>query len=168
MPETPRSAYYYGTAGALKVAHPPLPAPTVTAINPPNGVLGYMFAATITGSHFHPGASVRLSNTGYPDIWGSGVVVTSPTTITCTFVIKATEPVDYRNVVVTNADGQSGTLPNGFAVLRQRTGGLNWAVETVDSAGDVGWSTSLKLDHNGRPRISAPRLVQSCPEVCRI
>jgi hypothetical protein len=150
----PQISYYYGTAGALKVAHPPLPAPTVTAINPPNGVLGYTFAATITGSHFHPGASVRLSNTGYPDIWGSGVVVTSPTTITCTFVIKATEPVDYRNVVVTNADGQSGTLPNGFAVLRQSTGGLNWAVETVDSAGDVGWSTSLKLDHNGRPRIS--------------
>ena len=150
----PQISYYNGTAGALKIAHPPLPAPTVTAMNPPNGVLGYTFAATITGANFHPGASVRLSNTGYPDIWGSGVVVTSPTTITCTFVIKATEPVDYRNVVVTNADGQSGTVPDGFAILRQSTGGLNWAVETVDSAGDVGWSTSLALDQYGRPRIS--------------
>ena len=150
----PQISYYNGTAGALKVAHPPLPAPTVTAMNPPNGVLGDTIAATITGTNFHPGASVRLSDPGYPDIGGTGVVVTSPTTITCTFVIKVTEPVYYRNVVVTNADGQSGTLPDGFATLRQSTGGLNWEVETVDSAGDVGWSTSLKLDQYGRPRIS--------------
>ncbi|OPZ44776.1 MAG: IPT/TIG domain protein [Euryarchaeota archaeon ADurb.BinA087] len=150
----PQISYYNGTAGALKVAHPPLPAPTVTSMNPPNGVLGYTFAATITGTHFHPGASVKLSKAGYPDIWGTGVVVTSPTTITCTFIIKATEPVDYRDVVVTNADGQSGSLTNGFAIIRQSTGGLNWAVETVDSAGDVGWSTSMELDQSGRPRIS--------------
>ncbi len=150
----PQISYYNGTAGALKVAHPPLPAPTVTSIDPPNGVLGYTFAAEITGTHFHPGASVRLSRAGYPDIPGAGVVVTSPTTITCTFVIKAMEPVDYRNVIVTNADGQSGTLENGFAILRQGTGGLNWAIETVDSAGDVGWFTSMKLDKYGRPRIS--------------
>ena len=150
----PQISYYNGTAGALKIAHPPLPAPTVTSMNPPNGVLGYTFAATITGTSFRPGASVRLSNAGYPDIWGTGVVVTSPTTITCTFIIKATEPVDYRDVVVTNADGQSGSLTNGFAIIRQSTGGLNWAVETVDSAGDVGWSTSMELDQSGRPRIS--------------
>jgi hypothetical protein len=151
----PFISYYDSSANALKVAHPPLPAPTVTSISPTVGVLGYTIeVANITGTNFHRGASVRLSRTGYPDIWASNVVVTSPTSITCRFIIGGAEPAYYRDIVVTNADGQSATIVNGFSIIRQGPGGLNWAIETVDSTGNTGFYPSIALDKYGRPCIS--------------
>jgi PGF-pre-PGF domain-containing protein len=41
-----------------------------------------------------------------------------------------------------------------FLILISPVTALDWTVETVDSAGDVGWYTSLALDDAGNPRIS--------------
>src|SRR5512137_1042385 len=41
-----------------------------------------------------------------------------------------------------------------FLVMISPVTALDWTIETVDSAGDVGWYTSLALDDAGNPRIS--------------
>ncbi len=84
-------------------------APTVTAISPTLGSAGGGTAVTITGSGFQPGATVTIGGAA-----ATGVTVVSSTTITASSPAGTGGPVA---VVVTNADGQSGTLANGFSFL---------------------------------------------------
>jgi hypothetical protein len=85
---------------------PPPPAPTVTGISPASGPTIGGTSVTITGTGFLAGAGVTLGG-----IAATNVVVTSATQITATTPSHAAGVV---NVVVTNSDGQSGTLSNGF------------------------------------------------------
>lgn len=66
--------------------------------------------------NFFTGATVKLTRAGYADIPASGVVVVSSSQITCAFNLAGTAPGAW-NVVVTNPNGPSGTLANGFTVV---------------------------------------------------
>jgi hypothetical protein len=59
-------------------------------------------------------------HTEFPDIIGADVIVSSLTAIICTFYLVGALAGSY-DVVVTNPDGQSGTLPAGFTVFSPPT-----------------------------------------------
>lgn len=80
-------------------------APTVTSLNKPAGALAGGTVLTITGFSFYNGASVTIGGTP------CSVTSVSSTSIICTNAAHGAAVVD---VVVTNLDGQSGTLTNGY------------------------------------------------------
>jgi hypothetical protein len=82
------------------------PAPTVSQIAPTSGPTAGGTPLAITGTGFLPGATVSLGGTT-----ATGVVVVSATSITATSPAQAAGAAD---VVVTNTDGQSGTLSSGY------------------------------------------------------
>ena len=82
------------------------PAPTIKSIAPATGSTTGNTAVTITGTGFLPGATVSLGGNS-----ATAVTVVSTTSITATTPAHAAGSVD---VVVTNTDGQSGTLPSGY------------------------------------------------------
>ncbi len=94
------------TNGFTYTTPPPPPAPTVSNISPTSGPTTGGTAVTITGTGFQSGASVRFGGTA-----ATNVVVTNATHITATTPSHTAGAVD---VVVTNSDGQPGTLSNGF------------------------------------------------------
>jgi uncharacterized repeat protein (TIGR02543 family) len=90
--------------------------PVVTGITPNSGTgSGLIPDAEITGSGFKSGAAVRLTKAGQADIIASSVIVVSDTLITCTIDISGALFGQW-NVVVTNLDGMTATLSNGFTV----------------------------------------------------
>jgi hypothetical protein len=91
------------------------PAPTVTAITPNSGSVSGGTTVTITGTGFSPGATVKLGGTT-----ATGVTVNSSTSITATTAAHAAGTVD---VVVTNSNGQSGTLSGGYTYSGSSGGG---------------------------------------------
>ena len=97
--------------------NPPAPAPTVAGITPNYGNSSTVVTITnLACTGFQPGASVILTSGSYPNITATSVNYLSPTQLTCTFNL-AVATADVRNVVVTNTDGKSGSLPNGFTVM---------------------------------------------------
>ncbi len=82
------------------------PAPTVTSINPGTGPTSGGTGLTITGANFVSGATVTFGGTP-----ATGVTVAGSTSITATAPSHAAGTVD---VVVTNPDGQAGTLGGGY------------------------------------------------------
>ena len=97
-------------------SEPQYPVPTITSINPSYAPRGTNVSATITGSDFLSGATVKLTKTGQTDINATGVTVVSSTKITCTLPLPSNAQVGAWNVVVTNPDSQSATLSDGFAI----------------------------------------------------
>ncbi len=85
------------------------PAPVVSAVNPNNGGSADSTAVTLTTQNVTPGALVFAG--GVP---ASGVTIGTGT-VTGTFLPHAAGAVD---VVVTNPDGNSGRLANGFTYNR--------------------------------------------------
>jgi hypothetical protein len=82
------------------------PAPTVTSISPTTGVTAGGTSVTITGTGFLTGATVSFGGTA-----ATNVNVVGSTSITATTPAHAAGAV---NIVVTNTDAQTGTLPNGY------------------------------------------------------
>lgn len=82
-------------------------APTVSAVSPVSGPSGGGTAVTLTGTNFAAGAAATI--VGVP---ATGVSVASDTQISA--MTGAGSPGAVGDVVVTNSDGQSGTLPNAF------------------------------------------------------
>jgi hypothetical protein len=80
--------------------------PTVTSISPATGPTTGGAGLTIAGTNFQSGATVSLGGTP-----ATAVAVVSSTSITATTQAHAAGAVD---VVVTNPDGQSGTLPGSY------------------------------------------------------
>jgi hypothetical protein len=82
-------------------------APTLVSVVPASGPQAGGTDVTLSGQDFQPGAGVTFGGISATDI----VVITSGT-------ISATTPVSpasgYVDVVVTNPDAQSGSLPGGF------------------------------------------------------
>ncbi|HEX3185874.1 MAG TPA: IPT/TIG domain-containing protein, partial [Pyrinomonadaceae bacterium] len=84
----------------------PLPAPSVSGINPTSGTTAGGTSVTISGSNFVSGATVTIGSTA-----ATNVVVTNSTTITATTPAHTAGTV---NVTVQNPDAQSGTLVSGY------------------------------------------------------
>jgi hypothetical protein len=80
--------------------------PTLSTINPTSGPTAGGTALTLIGSQFALGATVSIGG-----VSAANVVVTSATNITATAPVHAAGPV---SVTVTNPDGQSATLVNGY------------------------------------------------------
>ena len=87
--------------------------PTVTSVNPDEGSSAGGSSVTITGSAFLAGATVSFGGTA-----ASGVNVVSATSIIATTPAHAAGTVD---IVVTNPDGQDGTLAAAFTYLASPT-----------------------------------------------
>jgi hypothetical protein len=94
------------------------PSPTVTGISPVSGSASGGTAVTITGTGFLAGASVMLGGAA-----STNINVVSSTSITA---VTAAHTAGAVNVVVTNTDGQSGTLVGGFTYASISGGGINF------------------------------------------
>jgi hypothetical protein len=101
------------------------PAPTLTGISPASGTAAGGTAVTITGTGFLAGATVSLGGTQ-----ATGVTVMSSTTITALTPAHAAGAV---NVVVSNAEQQAGTLPDGYTYT-SITAGLGLGVPSGGSS----------------------------------
>jgi Domain of unknown function (DUF1929)/IPT/TIG domain/Glyoxal oxidase N-terminus len=95
---------------------PPPPPPAPSSISPVSGTTAGGTPVTITGTGFLAGAAVSFGGTA-----ATGVTFGSSTTITATTPAHAAGAV---NVVVTNTDGQSGTLTNGYTYTTSGGGGV--------------------------------------------
>jgi len=101
-------------SGYIEVESPPLP--EVTGIFPAYGYSnGTLIRATVTGTGFDTGASVKLIEDDRPGINATNITVASPPEITCTISLAGIEPGN-RTVRVTNPGGGSGMLADGFRV----------------------------------------------------
>jgi hypothetical protein len=91
------------------------PAPEITGIAPNTGASGSTVTITnLAGENFISGATVKLVGAGTSPIIASQVKAID-TKITCSFNLNGAV-AGKRDVVVTNPDGQSATLPSGFTV----------------------------------------------------
>jgi subtilisin family serine protease len=107
----------YG-AGRLRLGNPPpLPPPQANSITPNSGANnGSISITNLAGANFKVGATVHLARAGQANINATNIVVVSATKITCNFNLTGAAN-GLWNVMVTNPDGQSGTLSNGFEVV---------------------------------------------------
>jgi len=91
------------------------PAPDITGITPNYGTIGSSVGiSNLAGRNFKPGATVKLVDTGGAAFIASSVQATD-TKITCTFYLSGAT-AGKANVVITNPDGQSVTLTDGFTI----------------------------------------------------
>jgi hypothetical protein len=86
--------------------------PTISSVSPTSGPKTGGTVVTVTGANFVSGATLTFGG-----IAATGVTWLSSTQIRGTAGAHA---VGVVNVVVTNPDGQSGTLVNGYTYLRHR------------------------------------------------
>jgi peptidoglycan-associated lipoprotein len=91
------------------------PPPTVTAIFPNTGLDDEQISAVVPGTYFQKGAAVKLVKAGSPEINGTNVAVVSATNLSADFDLRG-KALGVYDVVVTNPDGKSGTLKNGFTL----------------------------------------------------
>ncbi|HPH34881.1 MAG TPA: PKD domain-containing protein [Methanoregulaceae archaeon] len=105
-----------GKTGVLKDGFTVMnPAPTVTMINPSGGANDDdLVSCEVEGTGFLLSASVTLKKEAQTDIQASGISVKTDK-IGCFFDLTDAH-VGAWDVVVTNEDGQSGTLPAGFFI----------------------------------------------------
>jgi hypothetical protein len=101
--------------GFSVVAGTALPAPTLTGVTPNAVFQGTMnVTVTLTGTNFQPAPTCNFDS----DFGGTVNTCTfvSPTQITVNLNVAANATLGGHNVIVTNADGQSATMINGFTV----------------------------------------------------
>src|SRR5262249_24500538 len=96
--------------GGFTYTNPP---PTVSAVSPTSGSVNGGTTVTVTGTGFLSGATVKFGG-----IAATGIAVNSSKSITATTPAHGAGTVD---VSVTNSDGQSGTLTNGFTYTTATT-----------------------------------------------
>ena len=91
---------------------------TIAGITPDTASQNTTVEVTVNGSGFVDGATLTLSGGSGPTPTVSDIVVVEDATITARVRVKAGGPARVRlwDVVVTNPDGASATLVDGFAV----------------------------------------------------
>ena len=147
------------------------PALTVTGITPASGLnTGTVHITNLAGSNFQTGATVKLTRSGQPDINATNVVRVTASQITCDFNLTGATTGQW-NVVVTNPDFQSGTLPNSFTVtiplvspivtsITPNTGVNTGAVHITNLAGsNFQTGATVKLTRSGQSDINATNVV---------
>ncbi|MCX5784960.1 MAG: IPT/TIG domain-containing protein [Elusimicrobia bacterium] len=145
------------------------PPPTITSITPISGLNNATVSITnLTGTKFVSGATVKLTKAGQNDIAATAVGFMSSTQLTCTLPITGAVPGQW-NVVVTNPDGQSGTLTNGFMVnapyptvtsIDPGLGTNNASLSITNLAGTGFYiGASVKLTQTGQADITAANIV---------
>jgi Domain of unknown function (DUF1929)/Legume lectin domain/PKD domain len=93
------------------------PAPTLTGVMPNSEFQGANnVTVNLTGTNFQPSPTCNFDS----DFGGTINTCTgvSPTQITVSLTISPTAQLGGHNVIVTNADGQSATLINGFTITQ--------------------------------------------------
>lgn len=108
-------AYVSDREGGLLILSLP-DAPAITSITP-NRAKAITSTGTIVidGANFQPGANVKLTRNGQPDISAASVFIVSPGRITCTFSLPQGSEGTW-NVVVTNPDGKSAIRAKAFYI----------------------------------------------------
>jgi hypothetical protein len=101
--------------GRLYLGTPAVSGPVVTNISPDTGLNNTIVHATITGSSFVNGATVKLTRSGQIDILATSVNVASATTITGDLDLTGADLGSW-SVVVTNPDTSFDELTDGFTV----------------------------------------------------
>jgi hypothetical protein len=102
-----------GSSGSLPSGFQVGTVPIVTGVNPNFGSPGQLgLLVTITGANFQGGAFVTFG----PGIAVTATTVVDPNQIDVTIDISATAALGPRTVTVTNPDGATGSLVNGFTV----------------------------------------------------
>jgi hypothetical protein len=101
-----------GVAGSRPYPLTITPPPTITSISPTSRAHKTSGPETITGTGFAAGATVTFSGTGVT----CAVTNVTSTQITCTVTITNQAALNARDVTVTNTDGGTATLTNGFTV----------------------------------------------------
>ena len=112
------------------------PAPTVTTVSLNGGPLAGGRTITLTGTGFYFGATVTLGGSTC-----TSPTVLSDTSMTCVTPARAAGSVD---VVVTNADTQSGTRVNGYTYRVAPT-----VTSVTPIAGSINGGTSLTINGTG-------------------
>ncbi|MGD1004452.1 MAG: type IV pilin N-terminal domain-containing protein [Methanoregulaceae archaeon] len=132
--------------------------PMVTGITPNTYVSGWTVSITnLAGNKFKDGATVKLVNASAgPDITATNVVVVSANQITCTFDLTGA-PAARRNVTVTNPDGETGTLSNGFTI----TSNAPTLTVRAPTNSNRGWPVGVTLTGTGFQPSPAVRLTRS-------
>ncbi|HXX55642.1 MAG TPA: IPT/TIG domain-containing protein [Methanoregula sp.] len=119
-----------GAATALATVTPTAAPPVIYDIRPDTGMVGTSVSITdLHGANFVTGAAVTLTRDGSTTITATNVVVTSPTSITCTLPIPAEATPGSWNVVVQNPDSQVASYSNIFEIH------YNPSATTTTSAG---------------------------------
>jgi len=91
-------------------------APIVTSISPNSALnTGPVDITNLAGANFQTGATVKVSRSGHTDIFATNVSVSSSNKITCTFDLTGKSSGAWT-VIVTNPDGQSGSLASAFTI----------------------------------------------------
>jgi len=107
------------TVADFALTKAPIGEVTVTNINPNTMQAGTTIGITITGSGFATGAEVNFEDGQGPPPTASNVVVVDANTITATVTAKSGGPPRNRvwDIRVTNPEGSSGVLADGFTVI---------------------------------------------------
>jgi hypothetical protein len=101
-----RDVFGAAALGLEVTVNPPAPAPTISGIAPAAGTVAGGTAVVISGANFADGAAVAIGG-----VAATSVVVVDAGQITA---VTGAGAVGAADVVVSNADGKSGTLAAGF------------------------------------------------------
>ena len=142
--------------------------PAVTAIIPNSSLQTTPVGVSVAGTGFQSGATLTLKRTGYSDILATGVVFGSSNLITGNFNLMTATP-GLWDVVVTNSDGQSGTLAGGFTVknpkptvtaITNTTGVRGWTVvERITGTNFLSGAVVRLVNASAGPDIPATNVV---------
>ncbi len=95
---------------------PTLPPLSVTTISATTGTNDQSISANVTGTGFKPGAVVRLTLTGQPDIIASGVTLIGDSLITCSFDLTGKATGTWDLAVTNPVDGTTSVRSTAFTL----------------------------------------------------
>jgi len=112
------------------------PPPTLSTVSPSSGALGATLNVSLTGTNFMPSPTCTF---------GEGITVNSCTynsssQLTANITITSSAFVGSSNVTVTNSDGQSSTLVNGFSVHTPTVSHIDFNYASRTALLAAGWS----------------------------